>query len=133
MGPLVNKVQYGRVQRLIELGVSEGATLVTGGAGLPDGFDTGYYIKPTVFADVTSNMAIAKEEIFGPVLSILFYDTEEEAIKIANDTVYGLPHNVQSATSRTRNASHRRSARDACTSRRARNAQRSVRRLQAIR
>jgi aldehyde dehydrogenase (NAD+) len=96
MGPLVNKTQWDRVQRLINLGIEEGATLVCGGPGLPDGCDRGFYIKPTVFADVTSDMAIAKEEIFGPVLSILTYETDDEAVAIANDTAYGLAGYVQS-------------------------------------
>jgi aldehyde dehydrogenase (NAD+) len=96
MGPLVNKLQYDRVQRLIQLGISEGATLVCGGTGLPAGFDRGFYVKPTVFADVTRNMTIAKDEIFGPVLAIMVYDTEDEAVAIANDTVYGLAGYVQS-------------------------------------
>jgi aldehyde dehydrogenase (NAD+) len=96
MGPLVNKTQFDRVQRLIQLGISEGATLVTGGLGLPDGITHGYYVKPTVFADVTPNMTIAKDEIFGPVLSIMTYDTEDQAVEIANDTVYGLAGYVQS-------------------------------------
>jgi aldehyde dehydrogenase (NAD+) len=90
LGPLVNKAQFDKVQGLIEAGIKEGATLVTGGVGRPDGFNRGYYVKPTVFADVAPDMRIAREEIFGPVLSMQFYDTDEAAIALANDTEYGL-------------------------------------------
>lgn len=96
MGPLVSKAQYDRVQALIQSGIDEGATLVAGGTGKPEGFARGYYVRPTVFGDVTSRMRIAQEEIFGPVLSIMSYDTEEEAIAIANDTPFGLAGFVQS-------------------------------------
>ncbi|MEM9616983.1 MAG: aldehyde dehydrogenase family protein [Pseudomonadota bacterium] len=96
-GPVVSEVQWNKIQGLIEKGVEEGATLVTGGAGKPDGLETGYYVKPTVFANVTNDMTIAREEIFGPVLAIIGYDTEEEAIAIANDTDYGLAGYVQSS------------------------------------
>ena len=85
-----------KVQRLIQIGIDEGATLVAGGLGRPDGISEGYFVKPTVFADVTNDMTIAREEIFGPVLSILKYETEDEAIDIANDTDYGLAGYVQS-------------------------------------
>ncbi|AQH02272.1 aldehyde dehydrogenase [Burkholderia sp. KK1] len=97
MGPVVSDVQYGRVQKLIGIGIEEGATLVTGGEGRPDGLERGYYVKPTVFAGVTPSMTIAREEIFGPVLAIMPYRDEEEAIAIANDTPYGLAAYVQSA------------------------------------
>jgi aldehyde dehydrogenase (NAD+) len=90
MGPVVSQVQFDKIQGLIGKGVEEGATLVTGGPGRPDGLDKGYFVKPTIFADVKNDMTIAREEIFGPVLSILGYDTLDEAIKIANDTEYGL-------------------------------------------
>jgi len=96
LGPVVSAVQYEKIQRLIQSGISEGATLVTGGPGRPEGLNRGYYIRPTVFAGVRPDMAIAREEIFGPVLSILTYKTEEEAIRLANDTVYGLAAYVQS-------------------------------------
>jgi aldehyde dehydrogenase (NAD+) len=96
MGPLVNKTQFARVQSLIERGIKEGATLVCGGPGLPPGIDRGFFVQPTVFADVTNSMTIAREEIFGPVLSILSYDTDDEAVAIANDTAYGLAGYVQS-------------------------------------
>ncbi len=96
MGPVVSEAQYNKIQGLIQKGIEEGATLVTGGLGRPEGLNRGYYVRPTVFANVTNDMTIAREEIFGPVLSILPYDTEEDAIKQANDTVYGLSGYVQS-------------------------------------
>jgi len=96
LGPVVSKVQFEKIQKLIQSGIDEGATLVTGGVGRPDGLDKGYYVKPTVFANVTNDMKIAKEEIFGPVLSILGYDTLDQAIEIGNDTEYGLAAYVQS-------------------------------------
>ena len=90
IGPLVNRAQYDRVQGFIRRGREQGATLVVGGEGRPDGLERGYFVKPTVFADVHNGMDIAREEIFGPVLSILTYENEEEAIHIANDSIYGL-------------------------------------------
>ncbi|WP_439814516.1 aldehyde dehydrogenase family protein [Zavarzinia sp. CC-PAN008] len=96
IGPVVSEVQFNKIQALIEKGIKEGATLVTGGPGRPEGLNRGYYVRPTIFANVTNDMTIAREEIFGPVLSILPYDTEEDAIRIANDTVYGLSGYVQS-------------------------------------
>jgi aldehyde dehydrogenase (NAD+) len=90
MGPVVSEVQWNKIQGLIKKGIDEGATLVTGGAGRPEGLDKGYYVKPTVFANVTNDMTIAKEEIFGPVVAILGYDTVDEAVRIGNDTEYGL-------------------------------------------
>ena len=90
LGPLVSITQYNKVQNLIEKGIEEGAQLVAGGKGKPDGFEKGYYVKPTIFGNVSNNMIIAKEEIFGPVLSIIPYDDIEQAVSIANDTVYGL-------------------------------------------
>ncbi|MBI1186389.1 MAG: aldehyde dehydrogenase family protein [Alphaproteobacteria bacterium] len=98
IGPLANANQFQKVQALIQKGIDEGATLMAGGTGRPEGFNRGYYVKPTVFANVTNDMTIAREEIFGPVLSILPYDTEEDAIRIANDTVYGLSGYVQSGS-----------------------------------
>jgi len=95
LGPVVNEAQYTRIQSLIEAGIAEGATLIAGGAGRPEGLDRGYYIRPTVFADVTPDMTVAREEIFGPVLAIMAYETEEDAIRIANDTVYGLSAYIQ--------------------------------------
>jgi len=90
MGPLSNANQFQKVQALIQKGIDEGATLVTGGVGRPPGVNRGYYVRPTVFANVTNDMTIAREEIFGPVLCILPYDSEDEAVRQANDTVYGL-------------------------------------------
>ena len=95
IGPVVSEAQFNKIQGLIEAGIAEGARLVAGGPGRPEGFNRGYYVRPTVFADVTNDMTIAREEIFGPVLSILPFDTEEDAIRIANDTVYGLTNYVQ--------------------------------------
>lgn len=96
MGPLVSQAQFGKVQDLIQSGVDEGATLVAGGTGRPAELNRGYYVRPTVFGDVTPHMRIAREEVFGPVLSIMSYDTEDEAIEIANDTPFGLAGFVQS-------------------------------------
>jgi aldehyde dehydrogenase (NAD+) len=96
MGPVVSEVQWTKIQGLIQKGIDEGAKLVCGGPGLPDGIEKGYYVKPTVFSEVTNDMTIAREEIFGPVLTMIPYDTEEEAIRIANDTPYGLAGYVSS-------------------------------------
>jgi len=96
MGPVVSETQWNKVQRLIDSGLKDGAKLVTGGPGRPEGLDKGYYVKPTVFRDVTNDMEIAREEIFGPVLVILSYDSEDEAIRIGNDTEYGLAGYVHS-------------------------------------
>jgi aldehyde dehydrogenase (NAD+) len=96
LGPLVSQTQFDKVQRLIKTGIEEGARLAAGGLGRPEGLNRGYYARPTVFGNVTRDMTIAREEIFGPVLSIMPYDSEEEAIDIANDTVYGLAAYVQS-------------------------------------
>ncbi|WP_439546999.1 aldehyde dehydrogenase family protein [Sandarakinorhabdus sp.] len=95
MGPVVSETQWNKIQGLIEQGIKEGATLVAGGPGRPEGLDKGYYVKPTIFADVTNDMTIAREEIFGPVLAMLPYDSEEQAIAVGNDTVYGLAAYVQ--------------------------------------
>jgi aldehyde dehydrogenase (NAD+) len=89
-GPLSSKAQFEKVQRLISQGIGEGAKLITGGLGRPDGISKGFFVKPTVFADVQNNMTIAREEIFGPVLSIIPYEDENDALRIANDTPYGL-------------------------------------------
>jgi aldehyde dehydrogenase (NAD+) len=96
MGPLVSQLQYDKVQRLIEQAIDEGANLVCGGLGRPAGLNVGYYVQPTVFSDVTNDMTIAREEIFGPVITLIGYDSEENAIDIANDTVYGLSGYVSS-------------------------------------
>ena len=95
MGPLANRAQFERVQTLIAVGVAEGAVLVCGGLGAPDGHDRGFFARPTIFSSVTTAMRIAQEEIFGPVLSILPYDDVEDAVRIANDTVFGLGGHVQ--------------------------------------
>ena len=95
LGPLFDKIQYDRVQTLIAVGIEEGANLLVGGTGKPMGFETGWYVKPTIFSDVSSEMRIAKEEIFGPVLVIIPFQDEEEAINIANDTPYGLAAYLQ--------------------------------------
>jgi len=96
IGPVVNASQWQRIQGLIQKGIDEGATLVTGGLGRPDGLNKGYYVRPTVFADVSNEMTIAREEIFGPVLSIIGYKNEDDAVRIANDTPYGLAGYVSS-------------------------------------
>jgi aldehyde dehydrogenase (NAD+) len=90
VGPLVSKIQFERVEGYIAKGIAEGARLVTGGPGRPEGLPNGYFVKPTIFSDVDNQMTIAREEIFGPVMCILPYETEEQAIQIANDTPYGL-------------------------------------------
>ncbi|MGD9919433.1 MAG: aldehyde dehydrogenase family protein [Paenirhodobacter sp.] len=104
MGPLVSALQFDKVQRLIQAGIDEGAVLVTGGTGKPEGRNVGYFVKPTVFGGVTNDMTIAREEIFGPVLSILPYETVEEAIAIANDTPYGLAAYLQAGDIETARA-----------------------------
>jgi aldehyde dehydrogenase (NAD+) len=96
LGPVVSQAQYDKIQRLIESGIAEGATLVTGGPGRPENLNRGYYVRPTVFGHVSPEMTIAREEIFGPVLSIMSYKDEDDAVRIANDTVYGLAAYVQS-------------------------------------
>lgn len=98
LGPLVSAVQRDRVRGFIQTGIDEGATLVTGGTATPEGLSAGFFVQPTIFSNVTPDMTIAREEIFGPVLSIIPYDTEEDAIRIANDTIYGLAAGVWSAT-----------------------------------
>ncbi|MCU0830637.1 MAG: aldehyde dehydrogenase family protein [Rhizobiaceae bacterium] len=98
LGPVVSKRQFDKIQGLIQTGIDEGATLVAGGAGRPNGLNRGFYVKPTVFGDVTPDMTIAREEIFGPVLAIMPYDSEAEAIRIANDTPYGLSSHIQSGS-----------------------------------
>ena len=97
IGPVVSRAQFEKVQTLIQKGVDEGATLVAGGPGRPEGLNKGYYVKPTVFANVSNSMTIAREEIFGPVLTILGYDNLDQAVEIANDTEYGLAGNVAAA------------------------------------
>ena len=96
MGPVISKLQWDKIQSLIEAGIAEGAKVVCGGPGLPEGIDRGYYVRPTVFSEVSNDMTVAQQEIFGPVLVMIPYDSEEEAIRIANDTPYGLAGYVQS-------------------------------------
>ena len=103
IGPVVNRSQYEKIQGLIEKGIAEGARLVAGGPGRPDGLNRGFFVRPTVFADCTPDMTIMREEIFGPVLSIMPFDTEDEALRIANDTPYGLTNYVQSQDGARRN------------------------------
>ena len=95
IGPVISETQYNKIQTLIKKGIDEGAKLVAGGAGKPEGFEKGYFVKPTVFADVKNDMEVARTEIFGPVLSVMPFENEEEAIKIANDTPYGLTNYIQ--------------------------------------
>jgi aldehyde dehydrogenase (NAD+) len=96
VGPVVSEAQWGKVQGLIEKAIDEGATLVVGGPGRPEGIDSGYFVRPTVFANVTNEMTIAREEIFGPVLTLIGYADEDDAVRIANDTSYGLSGMVSS-------------------------------------
>ncbi|MEH6773525.1 MAG: aldehyde dehydrogenase family protein, partial [Cereibacter changlensis] len=103
IGPVVNQRQYDQIQAMIQKGIDEGARLVAGGLGRPDGLNRGFYVRPTVFADVAPGMSIEREEIFGPVLSIIPFDTEEDAVRIANDTIYGLTNYVQSQDGARRN------------------------------
>jgi aldehyde dehydrogenase (NAD+) len=100
IGPLFDRMQFDRVQTMIETGIAEGATLLTGGIGRPKDLEVGWYIRPTIFADVCNDMAIAQQEIFGPVLVIIPFDAEEDAIRIANDTPYGLAAYIQTGNSR---------------------------------
>jgi aldehyde dehydrogenase (NAD+) len=95
IGPLFDKIQFDRVQAMISTGIDEGATLLVGGLGRPDGMEAGWYVKPTIFADVSNDMRIAQEEIFGPVLVIIPFESEQEAVAIANDTPYGLASYLQ--------------------------------------
>ena len=97
IGPVVSEAQFDKIQGLIKKGIDEGARLVAGGVGRPEGFNRGYFVRPTVFAEVSNDMTIAREEIFGPVLSIIPFETEDEAVEIANDTPYGLTNYVQSS------------------------------------
>jgi len=97
LGPVVSEVQFNKIQALIESGIKEGATLVTGGTGRPEGLNRGYYVRPTVFGNVTNDMTIAREEIFGPVISVIPFDTIDEVLKMANDTDYGLAGGVWTA------------------------------------
>ena len=95
IGPVVSKAQFDKIQSLIQVGIDEGATLIAGGTGRPDGHDHGYFVRPTIFADVDNDATISREEIFGPVFCLIPFDTEDEAIQIANDTSYGLTNFIQ--------------------------------------
>ena len=95
IGPVISENQFNKIQGLIQKGIDEGAKLIAGGTGKPEGLNNGYYVKPTVFADVNNDMEIAKTEIFGPVLSVMPFENEEQAIEIANDTPYGLTNYIQ--------------------------------------
>ncbi|PBN43305.1 aldehyde dehydrogenase family protein [Sphingobium sp. D43FB] len=96
LGPVANRNQFDKVQDMIRIGMAEGARLVCGGPGRPDGLDTGFFVRPTIFSDVRPTMRIAQEEIFGPVLCLIPYADEADAVRIANDTIYGLGAHVQS-------------------------------------
>jgi aldehyde dehydrogenase (NAD+) len=132
IGPLANANQFQKVQGLIQKGIDEGARVAAGGVGRPDGFNRGYYVKPTVFADVNNNMTIAREEIFGPVLVVIPYESEEEAIKIANDTPYGLAAYVQGSEEKRAQSRAQASRRQRAHQWRTRRHGHAVRRLQAI-
>jgi aldehyde dehydrogenase (NAD+) len=99
IGPVVSALQFERIQNLINSAISEGATLLVGGPGKPDGFDTGHYVKPTIFCDVRNDMRIAQKEVFGPVLAIIPFEGEDEAVRIANDTPYGLAAYIETGDS----------------------------------
>ncbi|MCY3812567.1 MAG: aldehyde dehydrogenase family protein [Gammaproteobacteria bacterium] len=107
IGPVVSAVQFEKIQALIEKGIEEGATLECGGVGRPDGLNAGYYVKPTVFSHVTNDMTIAREEIFGPVLSLIGYEDDDDAVRIANDTSYGLSGYVSGQSDRARGVARR--------------------------
>ncbi|MFD0852763.1 aldehyde dehydrogenase family protein, partial [Actinomadura adrarensis] len=107
IGPVVSATQYSRIQQLIEKGVGEGAKVVVGGPGKPDGLETGYYVKPTVFSHVTNDMTIAREEIFGPVLVLIGYEDDEDAVRIANDTNYGLSGYISGGEERAKKIARR--------------------------
>jgi aldehyde dehydrogenase (NAD+) len=100
IGPLFDEIQYHRVQGMIQVGIDEGATLLVGGLGRPEGIDGGWYVKPTVFSDVDNSMRIAQQEIFGPVLVIIPFDDEDDAIQLANDSPYGLAAYIQTSDSK---------------------------------
>ncbi len=107
IGPVVSATQYGRIQQLIEKGIGEGARLEAGGPGKPDGLETGYYVRPTVFSHVSNDMTIAREEIFGPVLVLIGYEDDDDAVRIANDTVYGLSGYISGDSERAKSMARR--------------------------
>ena len=134
IGPVVSRIQWDKIQALINKGIEEGATLVAGGPGLPEGVNKGFYVRPTIFADVTNDMTIAREEIFGPVLTILGAKDEEDAVRIANDTPYGLAGYVSADTVEQRAQGRPPdSRRQRQSAGRAERSHRAVRRLQAVR
>jgi hypothetical protein len=133
IGPVVSEVQFNKIQGLIQAGIDEGAKLVVGGTGRPEGWSTGYFVKPTVFSEVNNDMTIAREEIFGPVLAMIPYDTEEEAIAMANDTPYGLAGYVQSGDIEHARRWPAHPRRQPASQRRLRRLRRALRRLQAVR
>jgi aldehyde dehydrogenase (NAD+) len=102
IGPVVSQVQFDKIQGLIQKGIDEGATLETGGTGRPDGLEKGYFVKPTVFSHVTNDMTVAREEIFGPVMVMIGYEDDEDAVRIANDTVYGLSGYISGSPERAK-------------------------------
>jgi aldehyde dehydrogenase (NAD+) len=102
IGPVVSETQYGRIQQLIEKGIGEGATVQVGGPGKPEGLETGYYVRPTVFSHVTNDMTIAREEIFGPVMVMIGYEDDDDAVRIANDTNYGLSGYISGSDERAK-------------------------------
>ena len=108
IGPVVSELQYNKIQALIKAGIDEGARVIIGGLGKPEGLETGYFVKPTIFADVNNDMQIAREEVFGPVLCMIPFDTEEQAIAMANDTLYGLTNYIQTQDSTKANRIARR-------------------------
>ena len=107
IGPVVSEVQWNKIQALIEAGIEEGATLVTGGTGRPDGLESGYFVRPTLFTNVTNDMQIAQEEIFGPVLVMIGYEDDDDAVRMANETPYGLSGYVSGSQERAMSVAKR--------------------------
>ena len=107
IGPVVSEIQWNKIQDLIQAGIDEGATLVTGGTGRPEGLESGYFVKPTLFANVTNDMRIATEEVFGPVLVIIGYENDDDAVRLANETVYGLSGYVSGSPERAMSVARR--------------------------
>ena len=133
IGPVVSETQYGRIQQLIEKGIGEGAKLEVGGPGRPEGLETGYYVQPTVFSHVTNDMTIAREEIFGPVLVMIGYEDDDDAVRIANDTVYGLSGYISGCGDRAERDGPADPQRQRARQRRRPGLQRSVRWLPPVR
>ena len=107
IGPVVSEVQWNKIQALIEAGIEEGATLVTGGTGRPEGLESGYFVRPTLFTNVTNDMRIAQEEIFGPVLVMIGYEDDDDAVRMANETPYGLSGYVSGSQDRAMSVARR--------------------------